>query len=160
MIVLNLINSTCHRYTFKPEKIREYVIDECENDTLNLFAGQTEFNIGEFRVDSDENMPNLSFQGDASEFLETHEKLWDTIIYDPPWNARKSKEKYEGRFYGKYQQIKELIDSRLKLNGKVISAGYEISYMGKKRGYHLEKLLIVNPGGEIRPFFISTERKQ
>ena len=149
----------CHRYTFKPKKIMDYVIKECEKDILNLFAGKTELGMEEFRVDLDENMPNLSYCGDSTEFLENNEKFWKTIIYDPPWNARKSKEKYKGRFYGKYQRIKDLIDLRLELGGKVISAGYEISYMGKKRGYNLEKLLVVNPGGEIRPFFISTERK-
>ena len=83
-----------------------------------------------------------------------------TFIFDPPWNARKAREKYEGRYIGKFTKLKEDIVKLLNPRGKIISAGYKISYFGKKRGFNLEKVLVVNPGGDINPFFIVVERKE
>lgn len=83
---------------------------------------------------------------------------FDTIIFDPPWNARKAREKYEGRYIGKFTKLKEDIVKLLNPGGKIISAGYKISYFGKKRGFTLDKVLVVNSGGDINPFFISVEK--
>ncbi len=154
---VTLINATCHRYTFQSKKVLEYVQSHTIGRTLNLFAGKTIIKKGEYRVDTDTSMPLIDSHEGAENFLTYNTELFDTIIFDPPWNARKAREKYEGRFYGKYQRMKEDIVNTLKPGGRVISAGYKISYFGKKRGFTQENLLVVNPGGDINPFFVSVE---
>ena len=159
---LKLINDICHKYTFDAKKVREYVVKHCEKKTLNLFAGINVLaidGVDETRIDLDNEMPDLDFCCSAEEFIASYiGDKFDTIIYDPPWNERKAKEFYEGRYIGRFQKLKAGIVKQLKLGGIIISAGYEISNFGKKRGFEVEKLLIINPYGEIRPYFISIER--
>lgn len=159
---LKLINDICVKYTFDAKKVKEYVVSNCEKKTLNLFAGMNVLatdGIDETRIDLDVDMPDLDFNCSAEVFINSYiGDKFDTIIYDPPWNERKAKEFYEGRYIGRFQKLKEGIVRQLKLGGIIISAGYEITNFGKKRGFEQEKLLIVNSHGEIRPYFISIER--
>ena len=159
MTNIKLISAQCHRYTFQPTKIRKEVIALCSGTVLNLFAGLTILDVDEYRVDSDSDMPRLNYIGNAEQFLSEykHIKKFDTIIFDPPWNARKAREKYEGRYIGKFTKLKEDIVNLLHPGGCIISVGYKISYFGKKRGFEISDLIIVNPGGDINPFFIVKE---
>ena len=129
---------------------------------LNLFAGKNVVNEGEYRVDLDNSMPLINYRGDATDFLNITIKqnyFYDTIIYDPPWNERKSKEFYNERYIGKFTKLKDYIVKILNVNGIIISVGYEIDNFSRKRGMKLESVFVVNPSGEIRPFFITIERK-
>ena len=156
---ITYMEANCYKYTFDDPKIRAWVTDRCEGDVLNLFAGQNIVSPREVRVDVDANMPKLHYKMSAEKYLD--EMCWDfdTIIYDPPWNERKAKELYNGNYIGKFTKLKNQIVGNLNYNGKIISAGYEITNFGEKRGLQLEELLIVNPKGEIRPFFVSIERR-
>ncbi|MEK0336075.1 MAG: hypothetical protein QQN41_01405 [Nitrosopumilus sp.] len=161
------IEDQCRRYTFDAKKVKTFVSNHIEvNDViLNLFAGKHMFKhtgAKEIRVDSDITMPSLNYSMPAEKALIKLKKLkrkFDVIIYDPPWNERKSKEFYGGRYIGKFTKLKEDIVSVLKLDGCIISCGYHITEFGKKRGFRLERIAVVNPFGEIRPYFISIERK-
>ena len=151
------VEDGCYKWTFQAKKVKKFVEDNCQGDVLNLFAGKTRLNIMETRVDmSDEFDPDVCV--DAAEYLELP-LTFDTIIYDPPWNERKSKEFYEGRYIGKFTKLKNGIVSLLDKSGIIISAGYEITNFGRSRGMLLTKLLVVNPKGEIRPYFISIEKQ-
>lgn len=156
---LRYIEDGLFKYTFDAAKVKLAVEQETTNAScvLNLFAGKNRLRCNEFRVDlSDEFSPD--FHGDAFDFLQDDERLWDVIVYDPPFNERKAKEFYEGRRVGKYTKMKDVIVSRLKPGGKIIGMGHEISNFGKGRGFTIETLYVVNPFGEIRPYFISVER--
>ena len=149
-------------YTFQDPKVRQFVESRLTGRVLNLFAGKTilDYPGEKIRVDLDTEMPQLNFVGCASNYLINTKLTFDTIIYDPPWNERKSKEKYEGRMIGKYTRHKDLIVSKLNTNGQIISAGYEISNFGEIRGMGLTDILICNPFGEFRPFFVTVEKKR
>ena len=162
MTEIELLHSMCHRYTFKPTKIKAWVVDKLEGKTLNLFAGETILTDKTIRVDMDPKMPRLNFCIRAEEYLELaieHNHKYDTIIVDPPWNERKAREYYEGRYIGKFTKLRDPIVKLLNPGGIIISAGYKIVYFGKKRGFTLERVLVVNASGDINPFFISIERK-
>lgn len=158
---IDLIEDGCFKWTFDAKKVKRFVEIFSHGDVLNLFAGKNRLNIPETRVDiSNEFKPD--FNQDAESFLkEAIQKNWnyDTIIYDPPWNERKSKELYKGRYVGKFTKLKDDIVRLLADNGLVISIGYTITNFGGKRGMELIKLAVVNPKGEIRPYFISLEMK-
>ena len=158
------LEGNLHKYTFQEPKVKAIVEDECVEDTevLNLFAGKYRLEgVYEFRVDlSDEFSPD--YHGDAFDCLRESiciNRKWDIIVYDPPFNERKSKEFYEGRRVGKYTKMKDSIVQCLNTGGKIIGLGHEISNFGKGRGCIIERLYVVNPFGEIRPYFISVERK-
>jgi 23S rRNA G2069 N7-methylase RlmK/C1962 C5-methylase RlmI len=106
-------------------------------------------------------MPYLNYTGGAEDFIQyaiKKEMKFDVIIFDPPWNERKSKEFYGGRYIGKFTKLKNDLHKLLDYGGYIISAGFEIVYFGRKRNFTLEETLVVDSKGEIRPFFISTER--
>ena len=151
------IYANCYSYTFKEKKVLDIVRSLSQGKVLNLFAGKYVVKDGEYRVDLDELMPNLDFVGNAKDFLKINIEKFDTIIYDPPWNERKSKEFFEGRYIGKFTKLKDDIAKLLNPNGRIISLGYTITNFGKKRNMELSDLTIVNPRGEIRPYFISME---
>jgi len=159
-IKISMVRSPCYRYTFQPTKLKELVASKIEgNKILNLFAGKTILHPLEVRVDCDATMPNIHYKMKVEDFLKINKETWNTIIYDPPWNARKAREKYAGRYIGVFTKLKNNIVEILKLNGIIISAGYEIDNFGKGRGMELERVIVVNPSGDIKPFFITVERK-
>lgn len=156
------IEDNCFRWTFKAKKVKKFVEEQCRGPTLNLFAGKIRLDIDELRVDIlDDYDPDICM--DAEDFISRAKHPYanyDTIIYDPPWNERKSKELFNGKYIGKFTKMKDDIVALLNPNGQIISLGYTITNFGKKRGMHLKELAIVNPHGEIRPYFISIEEKQ
>ncbi len=163
MTNLTYIEANCYQYTFDAKPVKEFVEECCYGNVANLFAGKNRLvgDFVEYRIDSS-NEFNPGFNMLATDFLKQNQKekmLFDCMIFDPPWNERKSKEFYGGRYIGKFQLIKELMTDVLKLGGRIISCGYEITYFGRDRGFELTDLLIVNPKGEIRPYFVSVEEK-
>lgn len=141
-------------------KVKSIVQRRLTGKVLNLFAGKNKLDYKDIiYVDSSSEF-DPDYNMNAKDYLLMVKKeTFDTIIYDPPWNERKSKELYNGRYIGQFTKMKNNIISILKARGKVISLGYEISNFGKIRGMQLEELVVVNPFGEIRPYFISIERK-
>ena len=157
---LTYIIDGCFKWTFDAKKVKRYVEQNCSGRTLNLFAGKNKLSISpEIRVDISNKFKPEYCMG-AGEFIKTSNWKFDTIIYDPPWNERKSKEFYEGRYIGKFTKLKDGIVSLLEEEGIIISLGYTITNFGDSRGMELIKFAVVNPKGEIRPYFVSIERKK
>ncbi|PWI49538.1 hypothetical protein CEE45_01725 [Candidatus Heimdallarchaeota archaeon B3_Heim] len=159
---LEYVEANCYKWTFDAKKVKRFVMKNCRGKILNLFAGKNRLSIHETRVDSS-NEFSPDYHMKAEKFIKkAQQKNWkyDTIIYDPPWNERKSKEFYNGHYIGKFTKLKDDIVSLLTNTGIIISAGYTITNFGESRGLELEKILNVNPKGEIRPYFISIEQKQ
>lgn len=148
MVKLELIHTNLKRYTFESPKIKEWVENNCQGLTLNLFAGKTLLNTEEIRVDTDETM-KADYRMDALSFVRdvAHDNSFDTVILDPPYSYRKSMEKYNGHFNSRFKLIADNIPRILNKNGKVISFGYHSTFMGKKRGFYLDKLCVFAHGG-------------
>jgi len=130
------------RYTFEQPKLKKWVEKWCIGKTLNLFAGKVLLDIDEYRVDIDKNC-SADYYGDAYEFLLNTNIKFDTIILDPPYNIRKAREKYEGRWIGKLTKIKNIIKIK-----RVISLGYDTVGMSKSRGYIKKAICVVCHGGD------------
>ena len=167
---LHYIEDGCYKYTFDAKKVKKFVEDHCRGDVLNLFAGKNRLNVthidNQGRLFNDELRVDLSlefnpdFPMSAQKFLELaieNNLTFDTIIYDPPWNLRKNKEFYAGRYIGKFTKLKNNIVKLLREDGRIISIGYEISNFGKGRNLQVSKLATINSFGEIRPYFVSIE---
>ena len=143
---LELINTNLRRYTFESPKIRKWVEGNSSGRCLNLFAGKTKLNLDEVRNDIDKDML-ADYHLDALEFAKQRKDKFDTIILDPPYAYRKAMEMYKGNYTSKFKLIADKIPRLLKKNGKVISFGYHTTFMGKKRGFELEKLCVFAHGG-------------
>ena len=76
------------------------------------------------------------------------DKSFDTIILDPPYSLRKSREKYGGRYIGKFTKIKDVLPRILKDNGKIITFGYNSVGMSKSRGFTKIGILLVCHNGD------------
>lgn len=158
MIEFNYIKCPLHRYTFSVRPIREWVEENCEKRTLNLFAGKTKLNINEVRNDLDKESL-AEYRLDALEFLRKYQgKKFNTILLDPPYAYRKSMELYKGIKCSPFKQLKDEIPRILNKNGIVITFGYHSCVMGKNRGFVLEKVCLFSHGGAIHDTIASIER--
>lgn len=160
MTELFLEPAISRQWTFDEPIVKQRVEENCNGLVLNLFAGKNRLNCKEYRVDvSEEFSPD--FLGDAEKFVHVcidNNIKFDTIIYDPPWNERKARELYNGKYIGKFTRYKEDIVRILNPNGRILTLGYKITNWGKKRGFEIEKVYIFNPSGDINPFFLSVEK--
>ncbi len=150
-----------NRYTFKQPKLKKWVEEHCEGLTLNLFAGIVKLNIDEIRVDIDENVEAHHY-GDAYEFVKwcvDNNIKFDTLLLDPPYNLRKAREKYDGRYIGSFTKIKNLLPQILNDNGVVIILGYDTVGMGKGRGFKKEHVCIICHSGDHNDTLCLKERK-
>jgi hypothetical protein len=149
------------RYTFEQPKLKAWVEKQCRGKVLNLFAGKTTLTVNETRNDMDPNTP-AQYHMPADEFCKMAiEKgmKFDTVILDPPYNLRKSREKYNGRYFGSFTVIKRMIPDILNPNGRVITLGYDTTGIGCKRGLVKIAVCVVNHKGDHNDTICLVEKK-
>lgn len=147
MTKLELIRTNLRRYTFESPKIKKWVEENSKGKCLNLFAGKTKLELDEIRNDLDPKAL-ADYYMDALDFVKSWKgKPFDTIILDPPYALRKAMEMYEGNYSSKFKQIADELKRICHKNTKIISFGYHSTFMGKVRGYELEKLCVFAHGG-------------
>jgi hypothetical protein len=73
---------------------------------------------------------------------------FDTVVYDPPYNIRKAREKYGGRYIGIGTKIKNGLPKILNENARIISFGYDSVGMAKIRGFEKIALCVVCHSGD------------
>ena len=135
------------RYTYEQPQLRLWTERWCKGKVLNLFSGKTRLSVDEFRVDIDpETKPD--HLGDAYEFVRDTKMKFDTVILDPPYNVRKAREKYEGRFIGKLKQVKDALPRILNVGARVIHSGYDTVGMGRNRNFKKIAVCLVCHGGD------------
>ena len=154
------LNQPPKRYTFEQPQLKKWVEDNCEGRVLNLFAGKTKLNVDEVRVDIDKNV-DADYYMDAHDYVVkcvTEKTEYNTVILDPPYNVRKSREKYEGRYIGKLTKIKNLLPQILAVGGVVITLGYDTVGMSASRSFTKEAICVVCHGGDHNDTLCLKER--
>jgi hypothetical protein len=147
------------KWTFEQPELKTWTEAQCQGKVLNLFAGKTRLSVDEYRVDiSPEHGPDLV--SDAFDFVTSTGMKFDTIILDPPYNLRKSREKYQGRYVGSFTKIKNAIPAILNDNGIVITYGYDTVGMGRNRGFRKEAVLVVCHNGDHNDTLVVLDRKE
>ena len=145
------------RYTLQMPKLKLWTEKWCEGKVLNLFAGMTLLNVDEWRVDIDKDAP-ANIHQDAYEYVHECGRKFDTIVFDPPYNLRKAREKYGGRYIGSLTKIKNELPRILNIGGKVISFGYDSVGMSKKRGFEKMAICLVCHSGDHNDTIAIVER--
>ena len=149
------------KYTFEMPQVRKWVEYQCEGTVLNLFAGPTKLSVNEVRVDADQKMP-ADYHMDCREFVEyaTQEKMkFDTVIMDPPYTWRKSKEMYNGNMIGQLPRLKNELISILSKGAKVLHFGYDTVGMGAGRGFDKVGVALICHGGDSKDTLCLVEKK-
>ena len=134
------------KFTFEQPLLKLWTEKWCKGKVLNLFAGKTLMNCDEYRVDINKNMI-ADFYGDAFKFIENTNLKFDTIIFDPPYNLRKAREKYEGKYIGSDTKIKNILKRVLNHKGRIINFGYNSVGMAKSRGFEKKAICLVCHNG-------------
>lgn len=146
------------KYTFEMPEVKKWVEGHSKGKVLNLFAGITKLNLDELRIDVDKNT-NPDICSDAYEFLTTTDKKFDTVILDPPYNLRKSKEKYNSYHYiGKFAKIKNALPKILNDNSTVITFGYDSVGMSAIRGFEKTDILLICHNGDHHDTIATVEK--
>jgi len=138
------------KWTFEQQQLKQWVESFCYGRILNLFAGKVKLAVPEIRVDiNDEFKPDFCM--DAHEFVKqtigTKQKF-ETIIFDPPYNLRKAREKYYGNYLGKLRRLKTDLLNIIPLRGRIISLGYDSVGMSAYRGFKKIAICLVCHGGD------------
>ena len=129
-------------------KLKVWTEQWCKGNVLNLFAGMIKLNVEEVRVDIDPEMP-AGYHLDAYDFICSWEgDKFDTVIFDPPYNLRKSREKYNGRYFGSLRKIKIKLPTILNPNARIISFGYDSVGFGTRRGFYKKAICLVCHSGD------------
>jgi hypothetical protein len=137
-------------------------------ETVDPFAKDCK--IAKWRNDINPNT-EAEYHLDALEFLKicTNKIKADLVVFDPPYSLRQVKECYEGigrQFTHahtistiRWNDEKEAINKILKLNGIVISFGWNSTGMGIERFYEPIEIMLLCHGGAHNDTIIKVERK-
>ncbi len=106
---------------------------------------------------------------DAFDFLKMFESnSIDTVLYDPPFSPRQVSESYkklgmtvnrETTQSSYWSKQKVQISRIVRLNGIVISCGWNSNGIGEKYGFEQIEILLVAHGGQHNDTIVVVERK-
>jgi len=157
LVEFDYLKVPLNKMTFSRKPIREWVESQCVPTILNLFAGETLLQVGEVRNDVRKEMP-ADYHADALDFVTSWSGgKFNTIILDPPYAYRKSMEMYGGAVSSAFNAVKNNLCRILVKGGRVITFGYHSVSMGKTRGFHQERILLMSHGGAIHDTIATVE---
>jgi hypothetical protein len=161
--------------TFSIKPIRKLLSQEMTAGIwLDPFARNSDLSDLFIKVITNDLNPNTQAQYhlEAKEFLKIFpDRYADGILFDPPYSARQIKECYNGigiNLIGKgkkatgnnfYWDVIDEISRVVKIGGKVISFGWNSGGMSKKRGFEIQKILLVSHSGRHNDTICVVDKK-
>lgn len=143
-----------HKNTFSIKPIKELIFKYKNGLTIDPFANVN--TIADITNDIDERF-NTTHHMDALDFLQTFDnQSIDTVLFDPPYSPRQVSEVYkklgqsvnmqttQSSFWG---NLKKEIGRITRVNGIVITCGWNTGGIGMKHGFKIEEILLVPHGG-------------
>ena len=145
------------------ELINKYMVDGV---VIDPFANKNK--IATITNDLDEQY-DTDYHMDATDFLKIFEdNSVDMVLYDPPYSPRQVSECYKklGKTVNMqttqasyWSNQKKEIGRILKLNGIVITCGWNSGGIGKKYGMEIQEILLVPHGGWHNDTIVTVEKK-
>ena len=113
---------------------------------------------------------DADFHMDALDFLKSlKSESVDAVLYDPPYSLRQVVECYKGYGIEVTQETTQStwrskhldeIQRILKVGGKAICFGWNSNGIGKKRGFEINRILLVPHGGSKNDTICTVETKE
>lgn len=106
---------------------------------------------------------------DFGELMYREQRLFDLVLFDPPYSLRQLKEQYEGigqklelwQTKNMWGRCKNALAKCVAPGGYVISFGWHSSGFGRKRGFEIQEVHVMGQGGhEDRYDLIITVEKK
>lgn len=154
-MIMERIWSMPDKNTFEIKPIKMLLKEEITNGFwIDPFANKNKIATitNDLNPDYDTN-----YHMDALEFLRMFkDETVDGVLYDPPFSPRQVSECYKKFGYNVTQDTtkssfwtnhKKEITRILKINGKVITFGWNSGGIGKKNGFDITRILLVPHGG-------------
>ena len=155
-----------NKNTFQIKPIKELLLSNVSGYSIDMFANSNNFATETNDIDT---QYNTDYHLDALDYLKTkNDSSVDTILFDPPYSPRQVSECYrkmnktvnmqttQASFWS---NLKKEISRITKINGKVISCGWNSGGIGKKYGFEIIEILLVPHGGWHNDTIVTVERK-
>jgi len=164
---INRVWAMPNKWTFAIKPIKELLVKyNVGDDWADPFCGKSR--ICGHRNDLNPKNENTSYHLEAVDFMAVVPKGLSGVVFDPPYSLTQVSKSYKDiglKFKGKenptggFPKVKDLITEKVKLNGVVISFGWNSIGMGLKRGFELIEILLVCHGGNRNDTIVTVERK-
>lgn len=168
-MIINRVWSLPNRWTFQIKPIRILIGKYVGNGEgwIDPFAGMA----SPAKITNDLN-PNMraSSHKDAVQFCEELNGEFNGILLDPPYSPRQMKECYDSIGVSPtmkdtqnavlYKRVKDAITSKIKHGGIAISFGWNSTGFGKRRGFEIIEILLVNHGAGRNDTIVVVEIKR
>ncbi len=180
----HITNITAHPFENPHvKKIIDRVIRKLNNDSSNRIPGRihicdpfsnnkTTRRQGTTLVTNDLNPKfNADYCMEANDFGEEmfkQQKMFDLILFDPPYSLRQLKEQYEGigsklpqwQTRNMWGRCRNALAKCVAPGGYVISFGWNSSGFGRARGFEIEEIMLLGQGGHADRYdlIITVER--
>jgi len=134
--------------TFKIKPIKDLILQELGDNYVDPFP--------------------YPFKQDAIDYMKSFKDASvDKLVFDPPYSAHQLKEKYysngvalNNKLDNSYwSKCKKEIGRIIKINGKVISFGWNTNGIGKNNGFEKTKILIIAHGSQHNDTLVTVEVK-
>lgn len=106
---------------------------------------------------------------DFAELMEREGKLFDLVLFDPPYSLRQLKEQYESigqklplwQTQNKWGRARNALAKCIAPGGYAISFGWESSGFGRSRGFEIQEVHVLNQAGHADRYdlIITVEKK-
>ncbi len=154
--------------TFQCPPIRSFVEKYLEKSKISIDPFARNSNLCSITNDINPNTVS-QYHMDAIDFINSINKSIDLVLFDPPYSLEQLKRSYndigrmftmrDGQICNRWTELKNIIKDKIKLNGIVLSFGWNSIGMGKKRGFEIEEILLVCHGGVHNDTICIAEQK-
>src|SRR5258708_3813556 len=166
-MIINRVWSMPNKWTFKipviDHLIRRYAKDG--RGWADPFAGQSQF--AEYRNDLNP-ASNQPSQCEAITFLEGISITLNGALFDPPYSLTQVSRSYKDMGFtyhnaenptGGYPKVRDKIADLVRMDGYVISFGWNTVGIGKCRGFEIIEIMIVSHGGNRNDTLCTVKKK-
>ena len=156
-------------WTFKIKPIAELINEEmalslyAQDGWADPFAGHN--SPAEFTNDIEEDRPTTHHM-DALDFLKSFDdNSLNGVLFDPPYSVEQCLRRYTPKFKGTagraeyWARCKDEIKRVIKPGGKSISMCWDSTGIGKKRGFAIDRILLVCHGACHNDTIVTVETK-
>lgn len=152
-----------HKYTFSMKAVASLLAEEMAGTWADPFSGR--FSPASIRNDADE-ANEAEHHMDGLDFLKSlGDASVDGALFDPPYSVEQALRIYKPKHNGTagraeyWARCKDEIRRVIRPEGKAICFGWDSTGIGKKRGFALDRVLLLCHGACHNDTIITVERR-